>query len=543
MPSAKPSPATTNIPGALPVLPQPPPPDDDETLHDAVEASPDDDNDDDDRFVEAVSHPHPAAPTNAAPPATPPAHDHHIPRVAAAADPPPLAPPVLSTSSVLPLLSNLPATAPTAASPPPPRPRSPTTASFAAFLDEPFSSASLWGGNDGGGSTPFSMPVTVVTAAEAPDPPPVSHAASQPDAAGASGEADAKPTAGPSLLEPPTSVRGPSGPSKPAQLSIPLPFMSRSTSFPESLSWLPFRLGSAKPTAAATSPSRSASPTAASVPPDLPLPRYSADFPRPWGRRPSPARPGRANAPAASSEPPPPPPALSAGLPLVPAGTDAYELAADAIVQLRARRFDQLVQRSASRGSYHVADRDDAALDDWAARVRALGAAGRGPSIQDLYAFGHQRFRDPLLEHGLWPVADVLLTRLAWSDGVPVHTDALASVLDQSVNYLEYMQRSSAPPARPRTFGDDDEDDGEGDGSTSGALPEDLERMFPALKRLRAAIADDAPVDLDSLLVVQMMSSAPAVRRHLWGVDQIVESVEAALKGIFERYLVFVTER
>ncbi|KAJ1536349.1 hypothetical protein HK405_015263, partial [Cladochytrium tenue] len=453
MPLAKQPPATIAIPGALPVLPQPPPPDDDETLHDAVEAAPDDDNDDDDRFVEAVSHPHSAASTaNAASPATPLVHDRQIPHAAAAADPPPLAPPAPSTFSVLPLLSSPAATAPAAASLLPPRTRSPTTASFAAILDEPFSSASLWGSNDGGGPTPFSTPVTVVTAAaDAPDPLQVSHEVAPPDTAGNTDAGntdaeDAKLAARPSLVEPPAAARGTSTPAKPAPLSFPLPFMSRSTSFPESLSWLPFGLGSAKPTAAATSPSRSASPTAASVPPDLPLPRSSTDFSRPWSRRPSPARPGTNTPAATSSDPPPLPPALSAGLPLVPAGTDPYELAADAIAHLRARRFDQLSQRSASRGSYHVADRDDAALDDWAARVRALGAAGRGPSIQDLYAFGHQRFRDPLLERGLRPVTDVLLARLAWSDGVPVHTDALASVLDQSVNYLEYMQRSSAPP-------------------------------------------------------------------------------------------------
>ncbi|KAI9347992.1 hypothetical protein DFJ73DRAFT_777424 [Zopfochytrium polystomum] len=251
------------------------------------------------------------------------------------------------------------------------------------------------------------------------------------------------------------------------------------------------------------------SPAAAeAVPAAAPLPGD------PWSSSDSPARSTRTASPQRSA---------LAGLPHVPPGVNPYDLVIDATTNLRTRRYDHLNLQSASRGFYHVDDRDDAMLSDWSDRIMKIRDSGRGPTIQSLYALSHMRFKDAVLSRELRVISDALF-RMGWSDAEYYHRDALLAVLEETINYLDYQQSEAAA-------------------SATSDLPYDSEQLFRTLRRVCDSVREESSVELDTLLVVEMMAEIPDVRRNLWGIDQIIECVEVALKDIFERYLMFVSSR
>ncbi|KAJ3208236.1 hypothetical protein HDU67_006932 [Dinochytrium kinnereticum] len=117
----------------------------------------------------------------------------------------------------------------------------------------------------------------------------------------------------------------------------------------------------------------------------------------------------------------------------------------------------------------------------------------------------------------------------SWSHTPQSVRDSVLQVLDQTIEYFDYQDRSNSSPKR-----DTSSKSVRGSPAPNRVSAGHIKSL---LKTLRQSIRDQGQVDVDALIELRTYADVPELRRRFWGLEQVLESVEGSLGKVFERLL------
>ncbi|KAI8850478.1 hypothetical protein BC829DRAFT_156736 [Chytridium lagenaria] len=119
---------------------------------------------------------------------------------------------------------------------------------------------------------------------------------------------------------------------------------------------------------------------------------------------------------------------------------------------------------------------------------------------------------------------------LSWASLPHGARDSALQVLDQTVEYFDFQDRSNTSAERRNSS----PAKAKGGPNHSRVTPGHIKGL---LKTLRQAIRDQSQVDVDELLELRTYADVPELRRRFWGLEQVMETLEGSLGKVFERFL------